>query len=71
MMMQQVMKKKNVVTLEELMEQAMKSRIRFVACSMSMDVMGIKKEEMIDGVEIGGVASYLQKADESSYNLFI
>jgi peroxiredoxin family protein len=36
-----------------------------------MDVMGIKKEEMIDGVEIGGVASYLQKADESSYNLFI
>jgi NADPH-dependent 2,4-dienoyl-CoA reductase/sulfur reductase-like enzyme/peroxiredoxin family protein/rhodanese-related sulfurtransferase/TusA-related sulfurtransferase len=70
-MMQEVMKKKNVFSLEELMEQAMKSKIRFVACSMSMDVMGIKKEELIDGVEIGGVASYLQSADQSTYNLFI
>jgi NADPH-dependent 2,4-dienoyl-CoA reductase/sulfur reductase-like enzyme/peroxiredoxin family protein/rhodanese-related sulfurtransferase/TusA-related sulfurtransferase len=70
-MMQDVMKKKNVFTLEELMDQARKSKIRFVACSMSMDVMGIKKEELIDGVEIGGVASYLQIADQSNYNLFI
>ena len=38
---------------------------------MSMDVMGIKKEELIDGVEFGGVAAYLQKADEAGYNLFI
>lgn len=70
-MMQDVMKKKNVFTLEELMEQARKNSVRFVACSMSMDVMGIKKEELIDGVEIGGVASYLQIADQSNYNLFI
>jgi NADPH-dependent 2,4-dienoyl-CoA reductase/sulfur reductase-like enzyme/peroxiredoxin family protein/rhodanese-related sulfurtransferase/TusA-related sulfurtransferase len=70
-MMQMVMKNKNIFTLEELMAEARKNNIRFVACSMSMDVMGIKKEELIDGVEIGGVAAYLQNADESSYNLFI
>ncbi|HEX2955895.1 MAG TPA: DsrE/DsrF/DrsH-like family protein [Chitinispirillaceae bacterium] len=70
-MMQMVMKNKNIFSLEELMEQARKNNIRFVACAMSMDVMGIKKEELIDGVEIGGVATYLQNADESSYNLFI
>jgi peroxiredoxin family protein/TusA-related sulfurtransferase len=70
-MMQMVMKNKNIFSLEELMAEARKNNIRFVACSMSMDVMGIKKEELIDGVEIGGVAAYLQNADESSYNLFI
>jgi peroxiredoxin family protein len=41
------------------------------ACSMSMEIMGIKKEELIDGVELGGVASYLAKADEAGFNLFI
>ncbi|NLE02211.1 MAG: FAD-dependent oxidoreductase, partial [Fibrobacter sp.] len=71
MMMQQVMKKKNVFSLEELIEVAQANKIRFVACSMSMDIMGIKKEELIDGVEIGGVASYLEKADGAGYNLFI
>ena len=70
-MMRQVMKKKNVYSLEELMAQARASGVRFVACSMSMDVMGIKREELIDGVEFGGVASYLQKADEAGFNLFI
>ena len=45
--------------------------IRLVACQMSMDVMGIKKEELLDGVEIGGVASYLAAAEEGNVNLFI
>ncbi len=70
-MIQQVMKHKNVYSLARLIEEARKSSIKFVACSMSMDIMGIKKEELIDGVEIGGVATYLERADQSSHNLFI
>jgi NADPH-dependent 2,4-dienoyl-CoA reductase/sulfur reductase-like enzyme/peroxiredoxin family protein/rhodanese-related sulfurtransferase/TusA-related sulfurtransferase len=70
-MMRRVMKSKNVYSLEELMAQARANGVRFVACSMSMDIMGIKKEELIDGIEYGGVAAYLQKADEAGYNLFI
>jgi NADPH-dependent 2,4-dienoyl-CoA reductase/sulfur reductase-like enzyme/peroxiredoxin family protein/rhodanese-related sulfurtransferase/TusA-related sulfurtransferase len=70
-MMRQVMKQKNVYSLEDLISQAHDNGIRFVACTMSMDVMGIKKEELIDGIEYGGVAAYLQKADAAGYNLFI
>lgn len=70
-MMRDIMKKKNVYSLEELIEQAKANGVRFVACSMSMDVLGIKKEELIDGIEYGGVASYLANADEAGYNLFI
>ncbi|WP_069650809.1 CoA-disulfide reductase [Caloranaerobacter ferrireducens] len=70
-MIRSVMKKKNISSLEELIEQAKKQGIRLVACNMSMDVMGITKEELIDGVEIGGVASYLGAAEESNVNLFI
>jgi len=70
-MMRIVMRSKNVDSLEALMEQARAGGVRFVACAMSMDVMGIKKEELIDGIEFGGVAAYLQKADEAGFNLFI
>jgi peroxiredoxin family protein/TusA-related sulfurtransferase len=70
-MMKKVMKKKNVYSLPYLMEQAQKSGVRLVACTMSMDIMGIKKEELIDGVEFGGVSYYLEKADNANYNLFI
>jgi peroxiredoxin family protein len=66
-----VMGDKNISSLEELIEQARKSGIRMIACNMSMDVMGITKEELFDGVEIGGVATYLSSADESNVNLFI
>jgi len=71
LMIRQIMKKKNVLSLQELMAAAQKNNVRFVACSMSMDIMGIKKDELIDGVEIGGVASYLEKADNAGYNIFI
>ena len=71
MMMKKVMKDKNVNSVEELMKQAMNSGIKLVACTMSMDVMGITKEELIDGVELAGVASYLGDAEESNVNLFI
>jgi NADPH-dependent 2,4-dienoyl-CoA reductase/sulfur reductase-like enzyme/peroxiredoxin family protein/rhodanese-related sulfurtransferase/TusA-related sulfurtransferase len=71
LMIKQIMQKKNVLSLQELMEAAQKNNVRFVACSMSMDIMGIKKDELIDGVEIGGVASYLEKADNAGYNIFV
>lgn len=66
-----VMKNKNISSLEDLIEQAMKSGVEVVACSMSMDVMGIKKEELIDGVKEGGVGYYLGEAEDSNVNLFI
>lgn len=70
-MMKKVMKDKNVDSLEALMQQAMKSGIRLVACTMSMDIMGITKEELLEGVEYVGVATYLGAAEESNVNLFI
>ncbi|MDD4844634.1 MAG: FAD-dependent oxidoreductase [Anaerotignum sp.] len=70
-MMKKVMKDKNVDSLEALMQHAMNSGIRLVACTMSMDIMGITKDELIDGVELAGVASYLGDAEESNVNLFI
>ncbi|MFA6870518.1 MAG: DsrE/DsrF/DrsH-like family protein, partial [Methanomethylophilus sp.] len=70
-MMKSIMKAKNVTSLEELIKSAMASGVRIIACTMSMDVMGIREEELIDGVEFAGVASYLASAEESDVNLFI
>jgi CoA-disulfide reductase len=70
-MINYVMEKKNVDSLETLMKNAMDLGVKIVACAMSMDIMGIKEEELIDGVEIGGVASYLGAAEDSGLNLFI
>ena len=71
MMMRRVMKNKNVSSLKELIEDAQKSGIKFIACQMSMDVMGLTKEELIDGIEIGGVASYIDASSNANSNLFI
>lgn len=70
-MIKQIMKKHNVDSLDTLIENAIKMGVKVVACAMSMDLMGIKKEEFIEGVEIGGVASYLGAAEDSGLNLFI
>jgi len=70
-MMHKVMKEKNVNTVDELMESALKSGVKMVACTMSMDILGIKEEELIDGIDFGGVASYLGAAEDSNHNLFI
>lgn len=70
-LIRKVMKDKHVDSLEALIGQAKLAGVRMVACQMSMDVMGIKPEELIEGVEIGGVASYLAAAEESNVNLFI
>ena len=70
-MMKKIMKDKNVDSLETLMKKAMANGVKIIACTMSMDVMGIRKEELIDGVELGGVGAYLGDAEESDVNLFI
>ena len=70
-MMKMVMRDKNVDSLEELIKKAMKNGVKIIACTMSMDIMGIRAEELIDGVELGGVAAYLGDAEESNVNLFI
>lgn len=70
-MIRGIMKHKNISSLEELIEQAQQNGVKIIACSMSMDVMGIKQEELIDGVEIGGVAYFLGEAEMSNVNLFI
>lgn len=70
-MINQIMKKHNVDDLDTLIKNAIDMGVRVVACAMSMDLMGIKKEEFIDGVELGGVASYLASTEDSGLNLFI
>lgn len=70
-MMKKVMKSKNIFSLDELMKSAQQSGVKFIACSMSMDVMGIKEGELIEGVEIGGVAKYIAESNNSNSNLFI
>lgn len=70
-MIRYIMKKNNVTSLEELIEQSKDQGVKIIACSMSMDLMGIKKEELIEGIEIGGVATYLAAAETSDTNLFI
>jgi peroxiredoxin family protein/TusA-related sulfurtransferase len=70
-MMKGVMQQKNVSSLESLIDKAKLSGVKLVACTMSMDIMGIKKEELIDGVELGGVAMYLDHAEAGNVNLFV
>ncbi|MDR1960417.1 MAG: FAD-dependent oxidoreductase [Planctomycetaceae bacterium] len=66
-----VMKRKNVDSLEMLIQTAQRQGVELVACAMSMDVMGIKPEELLDGVKIGGAAAMLAHAEESDMSLFI
>lgn len=70
-MMKKIMNDKNVDSLDTLIGKAIRQGVKIVACTMSMDVMGIKQEELIDGVELGGVGAYLGDAEESNVNLFI
>ena len=70
-MMRHLMKLRGVESLESLRQQALDSGVEFIACQMSMDVMGIKREELIDEVSVGGVATYMERAEKSDVNLFI
>ncbi|MBR2948107.1 MAG: FAD-dependent oxidoreductase [Bacteroidales bacterium] len=70
-MMRYLMKQKGVDSLESLRQQALENGVEFIACQMSMDVMGVKKEELLDEVSVAGVATYMEKAEKSAVNLFI
>ena len=70
-MMKIVMKQARVDPLPEMIKIAMEQEIKMIACTMSMDVMGLAREELIDGIDYAGVASYLGEADEANVNLFI
>lgn len=70
-MIRNVMKNKNVDSLESLIQAAIDNGVELIACTMSMDVMGIKMEELIDGVKPGGAAAMLANAEESDMSLFI
>ena len=70
-MIRRIMKEKGISSLEELIDSAKVHGVRIVACQMSMDIMGIRKEELIDGVELGGVSTFLGSGEESDMSLFI
>ncbi len=70
-MMKKRMLSKKVDSIEDMIQTALDNGVKMIACQMSMDVMGVDKDELIDGVEIGGVATYLEEADKSNLNLFI
>lgn len=70
-MMRFLMKRKGVDSLESLRSQALAQGVEFIACQMSMDMMGIGREELLDDVTIGGVATYMERADKANVNLFI
>ncbi|MDR1678595.1 MAG: DsrE/DsrF/DrsH-like family protein [Prevotellaceae bacterium] len=70
-MMRYIMKRKGIESLETLRAQAIEQGVEFISCQMSMDVMGIQKEELLDNVIAGGAASYMERAEKASVNLFI
>ncbi|MGP8078364.1 MAG: DsrE/DsrF/DrsH-like family protein [Thermoplasmata archaeon] len=70
-MIKKEMAKKHVLSLHELIAAAQEQGIRFIACQMSMDLMGIHKEELIPGIVIGNVGSFIDAADRSRMTLFI
>ena len=70
-MIRTIMKDKNIDSLEDLIKLAQDNGVELIACSMSMDVMGIKQEELIDGVTLSGVATMLANGEESDMSLFI
>lgn len=70
-MMRKRMKEKNVDSLENMIMHAKRAGVQMIACQMSMDIMGVDASELLDGVTIGGVATYLEEAEKSNVNLFI
>jgi peroxiredoxin family protein len=70
-LMKKAMRDQNVMSLPELIDSAREQGVKFIACTMSMDVMGLTKEDLIDDIDYAGVATYLGEADESNVNLFI
>jgi peroxiredoxin family protein len=70
-MIKHVMTKHNALSLPQLIELAQEQGVKLVACTMTMDLLGLQKEELIDGLEYAGVAAYLGDAVDAKVNLFI
>ena len=70
-MMRLIMRRKHIDSLETLRQQALDAGVQFIACQMSMDVMGVRREELLDEVTLGGVATYMERAENANVNLFI
>ena len=70
-MMKSMFSKKGVATIKELLDVAMELEVRLIACQMTMDVFGFSRDEFIDGIDLGGAATFLEFAAESDISLFI
>ncbi|NNU83427.1 hypothetical protein ETC05_06050 [Geobacillus sp. BMUD] len=70
-LIKKVIKKHNAMSLPQLIEMAKEQGVKLVACQMTVDLLGLKPEELIDGIEFAGVAAYLADASEGNVNLFI
>ena len=70
-MMKNLIKKKGVASIEELREMAVEAEVRMIACQMTLDLFEYDKKDMIDGIELGGAATYIDVATQSDINLFI
>lgn len=70
-MINHVVKKHNAMSVPQLIELAKEQNIQMVACTMTMDLLGIKEEEMMDSIEYGGVGAYIGQAEDAQTNLFI
>jgi len=70
-MMKNMIKNKGVASIEELRDLAVEADVRMIGCQMTMDLFEYKREDMIDGIEIGGAATYIEVATKSHINLFI
>ncbi len=70
-MMKNLIKKKGVASIEELREMALEAEVRMIACQMTLDLFELKREDLIDGIEFAGAATYVEEATRSDVNLFI
>lgn len=70
-MIKHVMKKHNAMSLPELINMAQDQEVKLIACTMTMDLLGLQKEELLDNIEYAGVAAYLADAEDGNVNLFI
>ena len=70
-MIKEVIKKHNAMTLPQLIEMAREQDVKLIACTMTMDLLGLKEDELLDNIEYAGVAAYLGDAEDGNVNLFI
>ncbi len=70
-MIKHVMKKHNAMTLPQLVEMAQEQNVKMIACTMTMDLLGLQQEELFDGIDYAGVAAYIGDAEQGNVNLFI